>query len=239
MSSSAALKRILKKDIREIQNKKLEDLGIYVKFNEDNMLQARAMITGPNGSLYQHGFLFFNITFPKNYPYAPPDVSYISRNKVRIHPNLYVGRHSSGYGKVCLSILGTWSGPKWTSIMDITTVLLTLQSLLDENPLHHEPGQEKNVGHTNILYNEIIKYESLNTLLLKNYFDTHDLFIDFKDEMRGEIEKVCVENIINHVKELCQKNKDSMAMVPIYRINTHLNYSQLSKNIDGLNNEKK
>ena len=58
MSSSSALKRILKKDIREIQNQKLEDLGIYVKFNEDNMLQTRAMITGPNGSLYQHGFLF-------------------------------------------------------------------------------------------------------------------------------------------------------------------------------------
>ena len=40
----------------------------------------------------------------------------------------------------------------------ITTVLLTLQSLLDENPLHHEPGQEKNIGHTNILYNEIYFY---------------------------------------------------------------------------------
>ena len=81
-----------------------------------------------------------------------------------------LGDIQSGYG-LCLSILGTWSGPKWTSIMDITTVLLTLQSLLDNNPLHHEPGQEKNIGHTNILYNEIIKYESLNTLLLKNYFD--------------------------------------------------------------------
>ena len=55
------------------------------------MLQARAMITGPNGSLYQHGFLFFNISLPKNYPYAPPDVSYISRNKVRIHPIYMLG----------------------------------------------------------------------------------------------------------------------------------------------------
>ena len=44
---------------------------------------------------------------------------------------------SNGQGKVCLSILGTWAGPKWTSIMDITTVLLTIQSLLDKNPLHH------------------------------------------------------------------------------------------------------
>ena len=134
--------------------------------------------------------------------------------------------------------MGTWSGPKWTSIMDITTVLLTLQSLLDENPLHHEPGQEKNIGHTNILYNEIIKYESLNTLLLKNYFDTHDSLLDFKDEMKGEIEKVGVENIIKHTKELCERNKDSYATVPIYRINTNLNYSHLSKDIERLENEK-
>ena len=122
MSVSSALKRILKKDIKEIENKNLNELGIYVKFDEENMLHARAMITGPKGSLYEYGFLFFGITFPKNYPFSPPDISYISRNNVRIHPNLYVGRHSSGNGKVCLSILGTWSGPKWTSIMDITTV---------------------------------------------------------------------------------------------------------------------
>ena len=235
MSTSSALKRILKKDIKEIENQKLESLGIYVKFDEENMLNAKAMITGPTDSLYENGFLFFNITFPKNYPYAPPDVSYISRNKVRIHPNLYVGRHSSGYGKVCLSILGTWSGPKWTSIMDITTVLLTIQSLLDNNPLHHEPGQEKNVSHTNILYNEIIRYESYNTLLLKNYFDPHELFVNFKEEMDKEISKVGRENIVEKVKEYCNCNKDSIATVPIYRIKTKLCYTELSKNIERIN----
>ena len=79
-SSSSALKRILKKDMKEIKNKKLSDLGIYILFDEENMLKATAMVAGPKDSLYEYGFLFFNITFPKNYPYAPPDVSYISRN---------------------------------------------------------------------------------------------------------------------------------------------------------------
>jgi ubiquitin-conjugating enzyme E2 Z len=230
MSASSALKRILKKDIREIENQNLNDLGIYVKFNEENMLQATAMITGPKGTLYEYGFLFFNITFPKNYPYQPPDVSYISRNKVRIHPNLYVGSHSSGYGKVCLSILGTWSGPKWTSIMDITTVLLTIQSLLDDNPLHHEPGQEKNTSYTNSLYNEIIKYESLNTLLIKNYIETEGIFREFKKDMENEINKIGKSKIIHEIKEYCSNRKDSMVSVPIYRINTKLSYSTLSSN---------
>lgn len=236
MSASSALKRILKKDIKEIENQKLNDLGIYVKFDEENMLKASAMITGPKGSLYEYGFLFFNITFPKNYPYAPPDVSYISRNNVRIHPNLYVGRHSSGFGKVCLSILGTWSGPKWTSIMDITTILLTIQSLLDNNPLHHEPGQEKNISNTNTLYNEIIKFESLNTLLLKNYTENEGIFLDFKEDMEREINKIGKEGIIKHVKDFCSKHNDSKVIVPIYRINTTLSYSSLLNNIDRLNN---
>lgn len=234
MSSTSALKRIIKKDIREIENQKLNSLGIYVKFNEDNMLTARAMITGPEGGLYDYGFLFFNIIFPKNYPYAPPDVSYVSRNNVRIHPNLYVGRHTSGYGKVCLSILGTWTGPKWTSIMDITTVLLTIQSLLDNNPLHHEPGQEKNVSYTNTLYNEIIKYESLNTLLLKNYFDPPLQFECFREDMQKELNKVGIETIISKTKELCNEKEDCTTNVPIYRINTRLNYTQLSRNIERL-----
>ena len=59
MSASSALKRILKKDIKEIKNQKLNDLGIYVKFDEENMLKAIAMITGPKDSLYEYGFLFF------------------------------------------------------------------------------------------------------------------------------------------------------------------------------------
>ena len=235
MSGSSALKRILKKDIREIENQKLNDLGIYVKFDEEDMFKATAMITGPKDSLYQYGFLFFNITFPKNYPYHPPDVSYISRNNVRIHPNLYVGRHSSGYGKVCLSILGTWSGPKWTSIMDITTVLLTIQSLLDNNPLHHEPGQERNTSNTNTLYNEVIKYESLNTLLLKNFLVPEGILLKFKGDMNEEINKVGRTEIINYVKSFCSKHKDSKVMVPIYRINTTLSYSSLLNNIERLN----
>ena len=37
MSASNALKRIVKKDIKEIKNQKLESLGIYVKFDEENI----------------------------------------------------------------------------------------------------------------------------------------------------------------------------------------------------------
>tara|TARA_B100001094_G_scaffold236928_1_gene232090 strand:+ start:2822 stop:3526 length:705 start_codon:yes stop_codon:yes gene_type:complete len=222
-----AIKRIIKKDIKEVNKLNLNSLGIYIDFNEEDLLKAKAMVIGPKDSLYEGGFLFFNIQFPKNYPFAPPEISYVSRNNIRIHPNIYVGGNKDGGGKVCLSILGTWSGPKWTSIMDITTVLITIQSLLDNNPLHHEPGQENNNGEINKLYNKVIKYETINTLLLKNISDIPNGFECFLQEMHKEnnknkdsISKFLSENINNKIMNIS---------IPFYRIKIQLNYLELYK----------
>ena len=220
-----AIKRILNKDIKEISNQNINSLGIYIQFNEDNFLNAKAMIVGPKDSLYEGGFLFFNIHIPKNYPFSPPDITYVSRNRIRIHPNLYVGNGTNGFGKVCLSILGTWSGPKWTSIMDVTTVLLTIQSLLDNNPLHHEPGQENNKTMMNNLYNEVIKYESIQTLTIKNLVDTPEGFNIFLDDMKKELTKYNkdIQKFLNSKK--CIKNRE--ITVSFYRIQTILDYQSL------------
>ena len=220
-----ALKRILNKDIKEISKQNLNSLGIYIQFNEDNFLEAKAMIVGPKDSLYEGGFLFFNINFPKNYPFSPPDVTYVSRNNIRVHPNIYVGHGTGGYGKVCLSILGTWSGPKWTSIMDITTIFITIQSLLDNNPLHHEPGQENNNTHINMNYNEVIRYETINTLLLKNMYDTPDSFEGFKNEMNDEYQKN--KDKVFEFLESNKTKKNKTIHIPYYRINTEINYQKI------------
>ena len=68
--------------------------------------------------------------------------------------------------------------------MDITTILLTIQSLLDNNPLHHEPGQETNETEMNKLYNEVIKYESIQTLTIQNLIDPPEGFYIFLNDMK-------------------------------------------------------
>lgn len=224
----SALKRILNKDIRAVSETNLNSLGIYIDFNEENLYEAKACIVGPKDSLYEGAYLFFNIKFPKNYPFSPPDLSYVSRNKIRIHPNLYVGHHPSGSGgKVCLSILGTWSGPKWTTVMDITTVLLSIQSLLDKNPLHHEPGNETNFTKMNDYYNQVIQYDSIQTLLLKNFKDIPFGFEVFLSDMKKEFckNKERLKEIIDSYKQ----KKSVIIHVPFYRISTKLNYKQLYK----------
>ena len=89
--SKAAIKRIMQKDIKVVGVHKLNDMGIYLEFNEENVMEAVAMIIAPKDSVYKNGILFFKINFPNDYPFSPPKVHYISRGSARIHPNLYTG----------------------------------------------------------------------------------------------------------------------------------------------------
>ena len=112
--------------------------GIYYWSHESDMRKGKALIIGPEDTPYAFCPLLFDIVLPDDYPFSPPKVTFVTSDGVtRFHPNLYIG------GKVCLSILGTWAGPSWASIMSLSTVLLSIQSLLDNNPITNEPGWEK------------------------------------------------------------------------------------------------
>ena len=74
--STKAIKRIINKDIKEINKLNLNEQGIYINFDEENMLHANAIIIGPKDTPYENGVLFFRIKFPNDYPSSPPKVSY-------------------------------------------------------------------------------------------------------------------------------------------------------------------
>lgn len=140
MSSSRYQQRILA-EIKAVAT--LEPSGIFYRADDSNICLGRALIFGPEDSVYHHFPCVFGIEFSPDYPFEPPKVRFeTSDGKTRFHPNLYVG------GKVCLSILGTWQGPAWTSAMSLSTVLLTIQSLLDRDPALHEPGAKSNPSYT-------------------------------------------------------------------------------------------
>lgn len=44
---------------------------------------------------------------------------------------------------VAMSSIRTWTGPAWTPAQCLSSVLLSIQSLMTENPYHNEPGFEK------------------------------------------------------------------------------------------------
>ncbi|KAG2137095.1 hypothetical protein DEU56DRAFT_912867 [Suillus clintonianus] len=80
----------------------------------------------------------FDIFLGPNYNHAPPSVKYMTANggKYRFNPNLYAD------GKVCPSLLGTWSVPGCVSGKStLLQVHISIQSMtLCEEPYLNEPG---------------------------------------------------------------------------------------------------
>ncbi len=133
-NSSASFKRLLK-DVKHIMKNPLEDNNIYYSHSETDMYTGYALIIGPSDTPYQDGFYFFEFKFTTEYPFSPPKVTYHTNDGItRFNPNLYRN------GKVCLSILNTWRGEQWTSCQNISTILLTLITIFNKNPLTNEPG---------------------------------------------------------------------------------------------------
>lgn len=132
-------KRRLQKDIMNAQqDDSLHKMGIYYWMNEENIMSGKALILGPEGTPYEGGIFIFSVNFPHDYPFSPPKVLFMTGDGyTRFHPNLYKE------GKVCLSILGTWQGPSWTSTQSLTSVLVSIQGLMDTNPLANEPSFER------------------------------------------------------------------------------------------------
>ena len=225
-----ALKRIINKDIKEIKDLKLEEQGIYIHFNEENMLQANAMIIGPEDTPYENGILFFEINFPTNYPFSPPLIYYYSYSRYRIHPNLYVGKSSNNHlGKVCLSIINTWAGPRWTTIMHIGSVLLSIQSLLCKNPLQNEPGFENEIGIKNDTYNRLVEYDTFYHLILNNGFKIPTQYMFFENTIKEHLSNK-KEIILKKIHDLVKKNPTKEKVyLDIYGLCRVFEYDELYK----------
>lgn len=154
-------KRILI-DIKKFEAQKLEDSGIYLHYNEDDLSKMMLMIVGPSETPYQGGFYLFDVNFTQEYPFSPPKVIFKSYSGTdRMNPNLYTN------GKVCLSILGTWNGPPWTPMMNIISLALDLQIRLNKYPLQNEPGFENDTNNLTPLYNKFIQYKNLEISVIK------------------------------------------------------------------------
>ena len=153
--SKDTISRLLK-DVKQIFKNPLTDNGIYYIHDDSDMMKGYALIIGSSNTPYFGGNYFFEITYPTDYPHSPPKVKYCTNgNEIRFNPNLYK------CGKVCVSLLNTWRGDQWTSCQSISTVLLTLCTLLCNNPLLNEPGVTS--SHNDIKpYNEIIEFSNLN-----------------------------------------------------------------------------
>lgn len=101
-------------------------------------------LPGPEGTPYSNGCFYFDMHLA-DYPAKAPVVKFLStgQGQVRFNPNLY------NCGKVCLSLLGTWSGPGWVAGKStVLQVLVSIQGLIlgVSDPYFNEPGYEAGRG---------------------------------------------------------------------------------------------
>ncbi|OCF34329.1 hypothetical protein I316_03843 [Kwoniella heveanensis BCC8398] len=117
---------------------------IFLRIDEARVDVLKAMIIGPEGTPYENGCFVFDIFLPLGYNQHCPNVKSMTTNggRFRYNPNLYAD------GKVCLSLLGTWSGPGWIAGQStLLQVLISIQSLIFcEEPYLNEPGWADQAG---------------------------------------------------------------------------------------------
>ena len=90
--------------------------------SDDDLMNWKATIVGPEDSPYAGGRFYLNVHFPADYPFKAPKVSFTTK---LFHPNV------NASGGICLDILKD----QWSPALTISKVLLSISSLLtDPNP---------------------------------------------------------------------------------------------------------
>jgi ubiquitin-protein ligase len=226
--------RRLAKDVAELAKNPLDSEGIFYQHQDDDIRKGIAVITGPEGSAYHHGYYIFAFQYPPAYPVEPPKVQMLTRayhhgdhvRAIRLHPNLYAN------GFVCLSLLGTWRGEPWTSCCSIRVVLLALQSLFDDDPYVHEPKVSIN-DPDHDPYNAAVRYHNLYDGLGRFY---RDELPKLPLELQARLTPHVTNSLAAAVRELRNQPAlaDRMLHVRCYSFATHVDEPMLLAFLDSL-----
>ncbi|KAL2002466.1 hypothetical protein VTN02DRAFT_6733 [Thermoascus thermophilus] len=121
--------RILMNEFKSLAQEK----WVHIELNNDDIFHWNvALIVLNPDSLYYGGYFKAAMTFPKNYPYSPPEFRFL---RPLYHPNIYQD------GKLCISILhapgedemsGELAAERWSPAQRVESVLISILSLLDD-----------------------------------------------------------------------------------------------------------
>lgn len=202
-----------------------ESSDIHFDFRKekiDNLFRILMVGSQEIQNPYFGGFFMFQGKFPDQYPFFPPHVLAKTQGEnTRFHPNYYVN------GKCCLSILGTWSGPPWTSCQNLGTVAQSLKMLYIDNPITQEPSWERCTDERAKTYQRIISYRTLEVAVINMLNKPPNNFTHFIPIM----EKYFVELYPKYIEkiELMKKLHDKTDKSPIYGMTVKYDIDSLEK----------
>ena len=182
---------------------------IWIYADPSKVTSLKALVLGPTDTPYENGFFLFDIQVPGDYPNVPPKVKILTTDgKVHFNPNMYKN------GKVCLSILGTWSGPSWTCAMNVESLCVDIQSLLVADPLTNEPTYETrrpSRAYKYDTYNAMIEHATVRVAIWQMLHNTPlgcDAFVPVMQKLFAEY----APSILQRVEKLHTAHPDSKVL---------------------------
>lgn len=130
-AASSRATRALMHEYQGLQKEPLEGFRVRL-IHESDLFNWEVAIFGPPGTPYEGGYFKANMKFPKDYPFSPPSLRFISK---MYHPNIYDN------GDLCISILHPPSADpysdelaceRWNPTQNVRTILISVISLLNE-----------------------------------------------------------------------------------------------------------
>uniref|UniRef100_A0A7S3EGZ2 UBC core domain-containing protein n=1 Tax=Rhodosorus marinus TaxID=101924 RepID=A0A7S3EGZ2_9RHOD len=128
-SDSARAALLLSKQLKDLQKNGASFFSAGL-VDDENPFEWQIILTGPASTLYEGGMFKARLTFPKDYPYKPPVMKFVSE---MWHPNIYKD------GKVCISILHPagddpnayeMASERWLPVHTVESILNSVISLL-------------------------------------------------------------------------------------------------------------
>ncbi len=153
LTPSAAAVTRLQRELREFLQQD-SDGSISAFPQDDDIFTWSALITGSTGTMYEGLEYRLGIRFPPDYPFRPPVVTF---STPCFHPNV----EAKVNGFVCLDILRE----QWSSVLSLSSVLVSLQSLLNEpncaSPLNQEAADMWRRGDLVVYREKVLNYHAL------------------------------------------------------------------------------
>eukprot|EP00037_Helgoeca_nana_P029121 m.346392 g.346392 ORF g.346392 m.346392 type:complete len:175 (-) comp27907_c5_seq15:112-636(-) len=143
--SDAASVKVLQRQLKDMVKNPVEGFSAGL-VDDSDVYKWVIMVMGPPDTVYEEGFFKALLTFPKEYPFQPPKLKFVTEIW---HPNVYKD------GRVCISILhdpgedeygGEDSSERWRPIHTVRTIMLSVISMLadpnDKSPANVDAAKQ-------------------------------------------------------------------------------------------------
>ena len=107
--NSKSYKRI-KEEYEDLVLNPIKDIGLTIElFNKNNIYEWKITMFGPKDTSYSGGLFFLKAIFPKDYPYTPPEVCFVTPiYHLNVNPKKKKKTYDEHLGHICISTINWW-----------------------------------------------------------------------------------------------------------------------------------